>query len=85
MSITEKDYKVMRDLLDKGLDAVLNEAKPSIIGNNEYFVFPMGIYLGCNKSMALQIYKSCKPRQVLFTENNNFWLLDHKGDLTLIK
>ena len=85
MSITEKDYKVMRDLLDKGLDAVLNEAKPSIIGNNEYFVFPIGIYLGCSRSMALQIYKACKPRQVLFTENNNFWLLDHKGELTLIK
>lgn len=85
MSITENDYKIMRDLLDKGLDAVLNEATPSIIGNNEYFVFSMGVYLGCNKSMALHIYKTCKPRQVLFTENNNFWLLDHKGELTLIK
>lgn len=85
MSITEKDLEIMRKLLDEGLDAVLEEATPSIIGDNEYFVFPIGIYLGCSKSMALQIYKTCKPRQVLFQENNKFWLLDHKGELTLIK
>ena len=85
MSITEKDLETMRKLLDKGLDAVLEEATPSIIGDNEYFIFPVGIYLGCSKSMALQIYKTCKPRQVLFQENNKFWLLDHKGELTLIK
>lgn len=82
MCITEKDYKVMKDFLDKGLNAVLEEAVPE---ENDHYVFPIGIYLGCSRSMALEMYKFAKPKKVYFQDVEGLWLLDQKGELNLIK
>ena len=85
MEVTEKDKELMIELMEKHLNEVLEKI---ISGEDrDYVIFPMGIYLGCNKGEALDIYKDFKTRgkKVYFISDEGMWLLDNKGDLNLVQ
>lgn len=83
MEVTDKDRETMIELLEKGLHSILEEKTPPSELN--HYVFPIGIYLGCSKSMALEIYNHYKPLKVYFANSDGLWLLDKKGDISLCK
>ena len=84
MDVTEQDKKIMFELLEKHLDEVLEK---NIRREDDYVIFPIGIYLGCNRGEALDIYKDFKARgrKVYFINDEGMWLLNNKGEIELGK
>lgn len=85
MNITKYDKIDMLNA-DKLYDEVMNSGV-DIEDNSGFVLFPIGLYLGCNKSMILDIYKKYKAegRLVYFVNYEGKWLLDSKGDINLVK
>ena len=83
MDITKEDIEVMRKF-DGALEKLFSNVAREL---PDYVIFPMGIFLGCNKSMALDIYKTYKQGglKVYFVSSDGLWLLDHKGDINLVQ
>lgn len=80
MNITKEDRSAMLDAAQL-FDRAINDK-----GTGPAFL-PIGLFLGCNKGMILDIYKKYKAegRLVYFVNYEGKWLLDGKGDLNLIK
>ena len=83
MEITKYDKIDMLNA-DKLYDEVMNSGVDTV-DNSGFVLLPIGLYLGCNKGMILDIYKKYKAegRLVYFVNYEGKWLLDHNGDLNL--